>query len=897
MGKPAIETLESEKQEKELALVEMAEELREKKEKIACLEPALEALESKTCEVESENSKQLFAAEMEQKNALLLTMEAEKVQALTEVEELQEKLKYMEREVSELKDSSSAFETQLDAVGKKLTEKEAELSAIQTDSQSMSAVSSELEQYKVALQEWSLWAEARTSEIAALQQERDGLLQQVQEKEAELVEKSGSIARLSIQSALTARTSAPAPVEDSFEASLGAQQEQLRKEREQQEAEERVEVLQEKLNSAELRIDQMATALEQAQEALTRSVKEKKQVEEKLQEQTSGGKEDAEVQETAATPGWGESDEGWGVEQSELQGEPSANQEDVLALETEISELKEKIRNIELDKSKLQEELNAAKLKNGKMLVKVKTLTKEVEAFKKKKSASSGFDDLDRAMEDELKSQADKALKEAAEARKEVDVVKQEREVLQKKCETLEAGHLRLVEMKEKQDFEMEFLSNKNKELDSQVSGLQWSLAEVEERREEEVNELTSKLAVLTSCEDGENDSAAIRLQVASLPAQLEASTSETDRLRSDLTTLTRAREAAEQEVTLVRGQAVDLQDLLDRLREEKEEVEIQCRGLKEEGGGGFDEIQRLNQSLNQEIAGLRAAIVEHQGRGAGLGVGVKEMETGEGEVERLRAMVAKEQALVVQLEADLRYQEQQMQRLEVELETARKEKSDRRHRQESLGSRESEDRELRDVFSDTSLMTENLKLKADLDSSMRERRQLASRIHSWQEELGKEAVLDDEGLRAELRQAIKALQVKEHKMEELVEENLRLLEERDTLMLKLSTVMRQLEGSRAASAMSSMAGSRSTTPLPHGSHHHQLLSGDHFDPHAEIRELHFKLEELRRLNYSLDVELQKERGERQDLGNRVMAPRARRASQVLPDSPSRVQDQGVQHM
>merc|ERR1712013_180570 len=601
----------------------MAEELREKNEKIACLEPALEALESKTSEVKSENSKQLLEAEIEQKNALLLTMEAEKAQALAEVEELQEKLKDMEREVSELKDCSSAFETQLDDVGKKLSEKEAELSAIQTDSQSMSVVSSELEQYKAALQEGSLWAEARTSEIASLQQERDGLLQQVQAKEAELVEKSGSIARLSIQSALTARSSAPAPVEDSFEASLGAQQKQLRKEREQQEAEERVEVLQEKLNSAELRIDQMATALEQAPEALTRSVQEKKQVEEKLQEQSSGGKEDAEVQETAAAPGWGESDEGWGVEQSELQGEPSANQEDVLALETEISELKEKIRNIELDKSKLQEELNAAKLKNGKMLVKVKTLTKEVETLKKKKPASSGFDDLHRAMEDELKSQADKALKEAAEARKEVDAVKQEREVLQKKCETLEAGHLRLVEMKEKQDFEMEFLSNKNKELDSQVSGLQWSLAEVEERREEEVNELTSKLTVLTSSEDGENDSAAIRLQVASLTAQLEASTSETDRLRSDLTTLARAREAAEQEVTLVRGQAVDLQDLLDRLREEKEELEIQCRGLKVEGGGGFDEIQRLNQSLNQEIAGLRAAIVEQQGRGAGLGVEV----------------------------------------------------------------------------------------------------------------------------------------------------------------------------------------------------------------------------------------------------------------------------------
>ena len=109
--------------------------------------------------------------------------------------------------------------------------------------------------------------------------------------------------------------------------------------------------------------------------------------------------------------------------------------------------------------------------------------------------------------------------------------------------------------------------------------------------------------------------------------------------------------------------------------------------------------------------------------------------------MERLRAMVVKEQALVVQLEADLRYQEGQMQRLEVELESVRKEKEGRRQRQESFGSRESEDRELRDVFSDANLMTENLKLKADLDNSMRERRLLSSRIQTWQQELGREAV------------------------------------------------------------------------------------------------------------------------------------------------------------
>ena len=74
--------------------------------------------------------------------------------------------------------------------------------------------------------------------------------------------------------------------------------------------------------------------------------------------------------------------------------------------------------------------------------------------------------------------------------------------------------------------------------------------------------------------------------------------------------------------------------------------------------------------------------------------------------------------------------------------------------------------------------------------------------------------------------------------MEELTEENLRLLEERDTLMLKLSMTMRQMEGSRA----SSMAGSRSSTPLPQGvGGGLQGAAVDHFDPHAEIRDLHSK--------------------------------------------------------
>ena len=70
-------------------------------------------------------------------------------------------------------------------------------------------------------------------------------------------------------------------------------------------------------------------------------------------------------------------------------------------------------------------------------------------------------------------------------------------------------------------------------------------------------------------------------------------------------------------------------------------------------------------------------------------------------------------------------------------------------------------------VFLGPSLLTENRQLKADLDSSVRERRLLQGRIHRGQQELGKEkGVLEDEGLRPELRQVIVTHQIKDHKNE-----------------------------------------------------------------------------------------------------------------------------------
>merc|ERR1712079_446305 len=92
----------------------------------------------------------------------------------------------------------------------------------------------------------------------------------------------------------------------------------------------------------------------------------KKKDEEKLPEQKQ-------VEEPADEVAWTEEQEGWGVEQAEVQ-QTSATSQDVILLETEISDLRGKLRKVEEERNKVSEDLNAAKLKNGKLLVKVKQL-------------------------------------------------------------------------------------------------------------------------------------------------------------------------------------------------------------------------------------------------------------------------------------------------------------------------------------------------------------------------------------------------------------------------------------------------------------------------------------------------------------------------------------------
>ena len=99
------------------------------------------------------------------------------------------------------------------------------------------------------------------------------------------------------------------------------------------------------------------------------------------------------------------------------------------------------------------------------------------------------------------------------------------------------------------------------------------------------------------------------------------------------------------------------------------------------------------------------------------------------------------------------------------------------RERQHSAAGR---DRKSQGVFRDPSRWTEKRQRKAANDSSRKEKRLRKSRIHSGQQEHGKERrVLGGDNLRTELRQVIGTLQIEDFKMGEHPEENRRRQEDR----------------------------------------------------------------------------------------------------------------------
>merc|ERR1719433_1373852 len=163
----------------------------------------------------------------------------------------------------------------------------------------------------------------------------------------------------------------------------------------------------------------------------------------------------------------------------------------------------------------------------------------------------------------------------------------------------------------------------------------------------------------------------------------------------------------------------------------------------------------------------------------------------------------------------------------------------------------------------ESDLLLQNQRLMYDLDKSIGERKMLSQQMENWKRQLTSTdedelATVDDQDedesdndpvfIRMKQEQAYRSVGALQLRVEELTLEVTKLLEERDTLQLKLSNVMRQFERHKDSASRASTACS---TPVPW------------VESAVEVKELKLKIEELSQLNYSLDVELQKERESR----------------------------------
>ena len=150
----------------------------------------------------------------------------------------------------------------------------------------------------------------------------------------------------------------------------------------------------------------------------------------------------------------------WGAPEDEVLLTSSDNNATaLLELEAEISELKQKIRGEQEEKVKLNEDINAAKVKHGKLTLKVKQLTKELNSRKSASpaaSSSTADDSLDKAIQDELNQRAAKAEKALKDSQQQIQDLTVEKSRLLERVDTLEGGNEKFMELKENQVRQLE---------------------------------------------------------------------------------------------------------------------------------------------------------------------------------------------------------------------------------------------------------------------------------------------------------------------------------------------------------------------------------------------------------------------------------------------------------
>ena len=280
----------------------------------------------------------------------------------------------------------------------------------------------------------------------------------------------------------------------------------------------------------------------------------------------------------------------WGSEGSKEQEHIQRSSSVDSALQKELDSLKQQCIDSEKEINTLTDELQASKIKCGKLLQKLKasqskseSLLKDVERLKSNKG---GLSNLDQALQDEYKSQVNQAQTDRDELKQRIEVVIKENEQLSKQSEVLKDAQDRLLEMKEDQGVLLRGLKSRNKELESEVSSMEWRITELEETVE------------LSSPALGGSPTPA-KMTPPSSASPIHASTGDTKQLRDQVIALETQLDELSSSNMKIESLNKDLQERITELDEIYRQLALEKESLECEVSNTRKETTKASQDVN----------------------------------------------------------------------------------------------------------------------------------------------------------------------------------------------------------------------------------------------------------------------------------------------------------
>ncbi|XP_015171904.1 PREDICTED: golgin subfamily A member 4-like isoform X2 [Polistes dominula] len=298
-----------------------------------------------------------------------------------------------------------------------------------------------------------------------------------------------------------------------------------------------------------------------------------------------------------------------------------------IQLRTKIDEMEKKLLHLEEEKVKLIEENKTLQIRSGKMVKKLKEYKVQIENLQqqlKSQKSMTGLCELDSAIEEELKLQITELEKNLKESHVEHNHLLVEKENLLKRINVLELANETYIDMKEKQDMNMEVLRLENKDLTNKIKSLEARFSEENITPESELeSSMSTKQLQKRAAEDVTSDIKQLcdkyKEELETVKDDMEALATENEQLQNYLEEQKSrisilegkliAGEKDSQELREVQERKNELQGLLKKLEEEnealKKQFEERLSDISKETLQMEERIKELNQQL--ELSTIRA--------------------------------------------------------------------------------------------------------------------------------------------------------------------------------------------------------------------------------------------------------------------------------------------------